>query len=73
MVVDCGWLIVTEPLGAAQVPTPGIVMLTPVPELSVTDQDKVTVAVPPIVTDDGDAVNEFMVGAGHAFTLTVAS
>ena len=71
MVVDCGWAISTKPLGVVHVPIPGIVMVTPVPEGSLTDHDNLTVLLPPIVTTLGDAENALIVGGGHGFAVTV--
>ncbi len=65
--------IVTEPAGAAHVPTPGIVTVTPVPLLSVVDHDSVTFPPAPLITVEGLATNELIVGAGHGVTLTVAN
>ena len=61
----------TNPFRVPQLPTPGIVTVTPVPDGSVMDHDNRTVALPPIVTALGDAENVFMVGAGHAVAVTV--
>lgn len=71
VVVLCGWAISTKPLVVNQVPIPGILMVTPVPEGSLTDQDNRTVEFPPIVTALGDAENELMVGGGQGLTVTV--
>ena len=61
----------TNPVGVVHVPTPAIVMVTPVPDVSVTFHDSRTVTWFPVVTVEGAAVNEFMVGGGHALTVTV--
>lgn len=61
----------TKPLRVPQLPTPGIVTVTPVPDGSVIDHDSRTVALPPIVTALGDAEKLLMVGAGHAVAVTV--
>jgi hypothetical protein len=71
VVVDCGCGISTNPLGP-KVPIPEIETLTPVPELSVTFQDKRTVWPPPIVTLAGEAEKLLIVGAAHATAVTVA-
>jgi hypothetical protein len=71
--VDCGCEISTNPFGVFQVPTPAIVTAIPVPVVSVTDQDSLTVWIPPIRTVDGLAVNELIWGAGHWATLTVTN
>jgi len=63
---------VTEPVGADQLPTPGIVTVNPVPLDSEILHDSVTFAVPPEMTDEGFAVNELIVGAGQGSTVTVA-
>lgn len=60
----------TNPLGP-NVPIPAIVTVTPVPELSITDHDKRTVWVPPIVTLPGLAEKELIVGGGHGLAVTV--
>ena len=60
----------TNPL-APNVPIPAIDTTTPVPDGSLTDQDRRTVLLFPAMTEDGADVNEFMVGGGHAFALTV--
>jgi hypothetical protein len=73
VVVDEGAGIVTEPVGAAHVPTPGIVTTIPVPLLSVVDQDNVTLPPAPLKTEDGFAVKKLMVGAGHGKTVTVTN
>ena len=64
-------MIVTEPVAADQLPTPGMVMVTPVPDVSETDHDRVTLAVPPLTTEDGLAEKLLIVGAGQGRTLTV--
>ena len=61
----------TNPLSEAQLPTPGIVTLTPLPEGSVIDHESRTVAPPPIVTAFGEAEKLLMVGAGQALAVTV--
>jgi hypothetical protein len=61
----------TKPLGVVHVPIPGSVIVTPVPEGSLTDHDNLTVALPPIVTALGEAVKARIVGGGHGLTLTV--
>lgn len=71
VVVDCGWVISTKPLAPAKVPTPEIVTLTPLPDVSLIDHARRTIWLPPIRTDDGVAVNDVMLGAGHAVTVTV--
>ena len=44
VIVDCGWVISTNPLAMVKVPIPGlIVTVTPVPELSVMDQASRTI------------------------------
>ena len=63
----------TKPDAVAQVPIPAIVIVSPVPDGSVTFHDRRTVALLPTVTVDGAAVNEVMFGWGHAFTVTVVS
>ena len=55
-----------------KLPSPEILTLTPVPEVSVTFHDKRTVAAPPIVTLEGFATNELIVGAWQAAAVTVA-
>ncbi len=70
VVVACGCPMSIKPL-APKVPIPAIVTLTPMPELSITVQASLTVWPPPIVTELGVAVNEFIVGDGQAVTLTV--
>lgn len=70
MVVDCGCGISVKPL-AGKVPIPWIVTLVPVPELSVVVQASRTDWLPPIVTADGVAVKELIVGAGQAEAVTV--
>jgi len=56
---------------AGNVPIPWIETPAPVPELSVTVQASRTDWLPPIVTADGVAVKEFIVGAGQAEAVTV--
>ena len=56
---------------AGNVPIPWSVTLVPVPELSVVVQASRTDWLPPIVTADGVAVKEFIVGAGQAEAVTV--
>lgn len=73
VVEACGCAISTNPVVVVQEPTPAIEMVTPVPELSVTSHDRRTVAWFPTVTEDGAAVKEFIVGCGHAPTVTVAA
>ena len=60
-------------MAAAQLPTPGIVIVTPVPDVSATDHDNVTLFIPPTVTEDGFAVNELIAGAGQGSTLTLTA
>lgn len=71
VVVDCGWAISTKPVGLAKVPTPGIKSISPVPDGSLTDHDKRTVALPPIKTLLGLAVKEFIWGGGQDVAVTV--
>ena len=71
VVVACGCGISTNPT-RPNVPMPAIETDPPVPEVSVTFQDKRTVWPPPIVTLFGFALNEFIVGEGHVFAVTVA-
>jgi hypothetical protein len=61
----------TKPFGFPKVPTPGTVIVTPVPEGSLTDHDSRTVRLPPINTEEGLAVKEAIVGAGHEIAVTV--
>lgn len=56
---------------APYVPIPAIVTVTPVPELSLTLQERRTVWPPPIVTAEGDAVKLFTFGAGQVDAVTV--
>lgn len=71
VVVDCGWDMSTKLFGLENVPTPGMDTVKPVPEDSVMDHCKRTMTFPPIVTLDGVAVNELIVGGGHALAVTV--
>ncbi len=52
-------------------PIPAIVIVRPVPDVSVTFHARRTVAWLPTVTDDGVAVNELMFGCGQELTVTV--
>jgi hypothetical protein len=61
----------TKPFGFAKVPTPGIVIVTPLPDGSLMFHESLTVALPPIQTDPGEAVNELMTGDGQALAVTV--
>lgn len=61
----------TKPLGVRNVPMPAIVMVTPVPDVSVMFHDKRTVWLPPRLTELGVAENELMVGAAHALAVMV--
>jgi len=65
--------MVTDPVGDVQLPTPGIVTVSPVPELSDVTHDKVIFPPAPLKTDDGLTVNELIVGVGQAFTVTVVA
>jgi len=64
-------VISTKPVGLAKVPTPGTDSVTPVPEGSLTDHDKRTVALPPIKTLLGLTLNEFICGGGQDVAVTV--
>ena len=61
----------TKPFGFPNVPIPGIETVTPVPDGSVMDHARRTVALPPIQTAFGVAVKELIPGAGHAVAVTV--
>jgi hypothetical protein len=52
----------TKPDAVVHVPIPAIVIVNPVPDGSVTFQDRRTVALLPTVTVEGAAVNEVMFG-----------
>lgn len=71
VVVDCGCAMSTKPFGLPNVPIPGIDTVTPVPDGSVIDQARRTVAFPPIQTAFGVAVKDAIPGAGHAVAVTV--
>src|ERR1700682_2295522 len=62
VVVDCGCEMSTKPLGLAKVPTPGILMVSPVPDGSLTDHDSLTNRFPPIKTELGFEVKELIAG-----------
>lgn len=64
-------MISTKPVAVDHVPTPAIVIVTPVPDASVTFQESLTVVLLPAVTALGDAVNELIGGGGHAPTVTI--
>ena len=61
----------TKLLGFVNVPAPGMVIVTPVPEVSLMDHARRTMLLPPISTAFGVAVKDMICGAGHAATLTV--
>lgn len=71
MVVDWGWVMSTKPEVVKKVPTPLILTVTPVPDVSVTFHDSRTVWLPPTVTLLGFAEKELIVGGGHDVAVIV--
>lgn len=67
----CGCVISTKVLGFVNVPAPGMVIVTPVPEVSLMDHERRTIWLPPMATEFGAAMKETICGVGHAATLTV--
>lgn len=61
----------TKLFGLEKVPTPGMLMVIPVPDESVMDHCNRTMTFPPIVTLPGVAVKLLMVAGGHALAVTV--
>jgi len=58
-------------LGFEKVPTPGIEIVTPVPNGSEIDHCSRTITLPPTVTLDGVAVKLLITGAGQLLAVTV--
>ena len=63
----------TKLFGFVNVPTPGMVIITPVPEVSLMDHARRTMLLPPRSTAFGVAVKDMICGAGQPVTVTVAN